>query len=158
MTILGTAGHRPQKGATPPLKLRLLAQQVLMERRPSLVIVGMAVGWDMAVAEACVDTGVPFTAAVPFEGQESRWPQPYQDQYWKLLGKAAKVVHVSPPGYSLEKMHKRNQWIADRMDSAVVLWDGFDDSGTADFVRRAQTLGIEPVNLWGRWQEFRHQL
>ena len=158
MSILGTAGHRPQKGAQPAHALRLLAQQVLMEKRPTQVITGMAVGWDMAVAQACIDTGTPFIAAVPFDGQEGRWPAQYQEQYRVLLTKAAKVVHVSPPEYSLAKMHKRNQWIVDRMDAAVVLWDGFEDSGTADFVRRAEAAGISPENLWGRWQDFRHQL
>lgn len=156
--ILGVAGHRPQKSGYDGHALRLFAQVILLELRPGQVITGMAQGWDQAVAQACVDTGIPFTAAVPFEGQESRWPDAAQTAYWSLLGFAAKVVYVSRPEYSLGKMHKRNQWIADRSDQAAVLWDGFDDSGTADFVYRIRARGIEPMSLWERWQDYRSQL
>lgn len=158
MTILGTSGHRPQKAGGNPLKLRLLAQLDLMQEQPSSLIVGMAVGWDQAMAQAAIDVGIPFTAAIPFEGHEDRWPMPIQEAYRELLKKAAKVVYVSPPGYDVEKMWKRNRWIVERMDRATVLWDGFEDSGTAHFVRHARLAGIEPTNLWDRWQEFRHQL
>lgn len=156
--ILGVAGHRPQKSGYDAHALRLFAQVVLLELQPAEVITGMAQGWDQAIAQACADVGLPFIAAIPFEGQESRWPAEAQDRYWTLLGYTTKVVHVSRPEYSLAKMHKRNQWIADRADRAAVLWDGFDDSGTADFVRRIRLRGIEPVNLWDRWQEYRSQL
>lgn len=158
MTILGTAGHRPQKAGGNQLRLRLLAQLTLMQDQPSSIITGMAVGWDQAMAQAAIDTGVPFTAALPFDGQEERWPEPIQATYRELLKKAAKVVYVSTPGYTVEKLYKRNRWIVEHMDRAVVLWDGFNDSGTGHFVLHARLAGIEPVNLWDRWQEFRHQL
>lgn len=155
MTILGTAGHRPHKGAQPAAALLLLAEEVLVTERPNSLVVGMATGWDMAMARAAFNLGIPYVAAVPFEGQESRWPDQVQAEYWSLLGGAAKVVHVSPPGFTVQKMHRRNQWIVDRIDRASVLWDGFDDSGTADFVRRARAAKIEPTNMWTRWQALR---
>jgi hypothetical protein len=34
----------------------------------------MARGWDLALAKAAVELGLPLFAAIPFVGQESRWP------------------------------------------------------------------------------------
>ena len=34
--------------------------------KPELVITGMAIGFDQAVALACLNTGTPFEAAIPF--------------------------------------------------------------------------------------------
>lgn len=149
--IIGVSGHRPQKLGGSDFDLMLLAQRVLMRERPDSVITGMATGWDQAVAKACHGLGIPFTAAVPFEGQEHRWPSHVQVQYFTLLGQAAKVVHVSRPGYHPAKMDKRNQWIVDHADRMVVLYDGMGDSGTADAVQRAERSGLEIVNCWREW-------
>lgn len=149
--ILGVAGHRPQKINTTHLKLRTFAQTVMAELRPAKVITGMAVGWDQACAEAAHDLGIPFIAAVPFEGQESRWPGPAQATYWWLLGQAAEVVHVSTPGYSVEKMYKRNRWVIGKSDKLAALYDGLNDSGTAHAVQFAERAGVPVIQLWDRW-------
>ena len=48
----------------------------LERARPDAVISGMALGWDQAVARATADLGIPWVAAITFEGQESKWPLP----------------------------------------------------------------------------------
>jgi len=153
--IIGTAGHRPQKTGGRPLDLLLLAQRAILRENPDSVITGMATGWDQAIARACFGLGIPYIAAVPFEGQESRWPDAVQMEYRSLLGGAAKVVYVSVPGYHPAKMAKRNQWIVDHSDKMLVLYDGMGDSGTADAVGRADLAGLVITNCWQEWLEAR---
>jgi len=99
MKLAGT-GHRPDKLGgwdVPAAHGRVidLGLAVLEQLEPSEVMSGMACGWDMALAEAAVMKGVPFVAAIPFEGQESRWSSFYQKQYRRLLGEASRVENVS---------------------------------------------------------------
>lgn len=150
MIICGT-GHRPDKlggyGPEATIKLIDLAKDWLGVHLPASVISGMALGWDSALAEAACQLEIPWTAAIPFEGQESRWPKQSQDIYKKTLMFAEKVVYVSEPGYAVWKMQKRNEWMVDNSDLVLALWDG-SDGGTANCVRYANKVGKEVVNLW----------
>ena len=149
--IIGVSGHRPQKTGGSDFDLMLLAQRAILREKPDSMVIGMATGWDQAVARACHSLGAPFTAAVPFEGQEHRWPDHVKAMYFALLQQAAKVVYVSTPGYHPAKMAKRNQWIVDHCDKMLVLYDGMGDSGTADAVERADRAGLEVTNCWQEW-------
>lgn len=98
--ILGVTGHRPPKLAASPecysdkvLKALIkLAVKHLRELQPSKVITGMALGWDTKIAIAALHLEIPVTAAVPFEGQESKWPEPSRVRYHKLLKKLNKMM------------------------------------------------------------------
>ena len=107
----------------------------------------MALGWDTAWAISALRLGVPLVAAVPFAGQESRWPPEARARYRALLAAAAEVVVVSPGGYSAEKMQIRNRWMVDRCDALVALWDG-GAGGTAGCVAYARSVGRPVFNLW----------
>lgn len=157
--IIGVTGHRPPKlgGYTPDAKIRLqrFASRWLTSKAvPDQVIVGMAQGWDTAVAQACDALGVPFIAAVPFEGQEGRWPDEAQAEYRRLLDKAVKVAYISPGPYSPELMQIRNEWMVDQSTEMAALWDGSQDGGTANCVRYIKQTEKPWTNLWDRWQSF----
>ena len=120
--IIAITGHRPGKGvgfdyAGPTAyQLAMFARQVVHtwttwpEDRQPLVRVGMALGWDMAIAQACVEFGVPYHAYVPFIGQASRWPTRSQDQHRALCEQATEVVLVSSARtFSAKLMHERNE-------------------------------------------------
>jgi hypothetical protein len=68
--VLAGTGHRPQRlGAPWPAsrdELERLAEDALRALRPSRVVSGVALGWDLALAAAAQRVGVPVTAAVPF--------------------------------------------------------------------------------------------
>lgn len=151
--IASFTGHRPDKlggyGTHEPLTA--LATWWLEALQPDTVISGMALGWDQAVAEAATRLGVPWCAAVPFEGQENRWPDASRAQYQRLLARAGSVVIVSPGGYSARKMHWRNEWMVDQSDLLCALWDG-SDGGTGACVRYAERVGRLWVNLWSEWR------
>jgi uncharacterized phage-like protein YoqJ len=159
MTIIAGTGHRPNKLAAHASlpKLHEFATTVLASKlKPTRVISGMAVGWDIALAEAALGLGIPLVAAVPFKGQESRWPQDVQRRYSTLLGLAAEVVYVSEPGYEAWKYQKRNEWMTDQCHVLLALWNG-SPGGTANCVRYAQKKGKKIVNVWDdleRWSAY----
>ena len=151
--IIAATGHRPDKlgGYSPRItnSLRLLAHRYIVQQRPAFVISGMALGWDQAVAGAALLAGVPLIAAVPFRGQESKWPEQSQLAYRELLAAAARIVEVCDPGYAVWKMQKRNEWMVDHCTRLMALWDG-SPGGTKNCIDYAE--GKIPIdNLWDQW-------
>ncbi len=123
-----------------------------LDLKPSAIISGMALGWDIAVARAALRLEIPLIAAVPFKGQESKWPWKAQVQYHAILKFASEVVIVSEGGYEAWKMKRRNRWIVDNSERLVALWDG-SDGGTAHCVEYANQVGRKQVvNVWGAWE------
>lgn len=153
--ILAATGHRPDKlgGFTPAVRMQLLkvAMAHLELRRPAAVISGMALGWDQAWAMAAATLNIPFIAAVPFAGQEAVWPAGSQDTYRVLLGLASEVVTVSQGGYTARKMQRRNEWMVDRADGIVALWDG-TFGGTHNCLLYAEKKAKPVRNLWSRYE------
>lgn len=154
MIICGT-GHRPNKlggyGMAADVRLVNLAEDWLEENRPDKVISGMALGWDTALACAAFNLDIPFIAAIPFEGQESRWPIESQKRFRTLLGVAEQVVYVCEPGYAPWKMQKRNEWMVDNCDRVLALWDG-SDGGTGNCIKYTNKVGKPIINLWENYE------
>ena len=158
MTTYAGTGHRPDKlgGYTPRAfgNLVIVARQWMKDLNdPNLCIIsGMALGWDQALAQAAVLLNVPFIAAVPFEGQQSKWPQASRVQYAKLLEKAESIHVVSDGGYSPYKMQKRNEWMVDQADGVVAMFNG-SQGGTYNCIEYAEETGKPITNLYTKWME-----
>jgi uncharacterized phage-like protein YoqJ len=153
VSVVGCAGHRPDKlwigdyaGHNPlnPLRawLKSRTRDKLQALRPIHAISGMAIGYDQDFAEVCIDMGVPFIAAVPFEGQERRWPPTAQQHYRKLLRLAYEVVVVCEGGYERWKMQARNEWVVDHSSDLVAAFDG-SQGGTANTINYANKVRCE---------------
>lgn len=143
--ILAVTGHRPDKlGGYGPSEtqtdVRNAIRNALHIYKPSLVITGMALGVDQWMAETCIEVGIPFLAAVPFPGQEFRWPTESQDRYWELLKKAARVHICSPGPYSAKRLQDRNEWMVDHSQMLLAVWDG-SPGGTANCISYARRVG-----------------
>lgn len=151
--IIAATGHRPEKlgGYTNHVRLALggLATEYLSGAAPTKVISGMALGWDQAVTAAALALGIPVTAAIPFEGQESRWPPEAQARYRRLLAACSDVVVVSEIA-SVRAMQLRNEWMVDHAHKMVALWDG-SFGGTHNCIVYARKWGRPIDNLWSRW-------
>lgn len=149
MIVAGT-GHRPNKlggyNNEAYLKLVEIAENWIKENKPTKVISGMAQGWDQALAQAAVNLGVPFIAAVPFEGQECKWSEKGRKYYHRLLSKAELVEYVCEEGYAPQKMQIRNQWMVNKCDMILAMWDG-TSGGTANCLKYAYSQQKEVVNL-----------
>ena len=155
--VIAGTGHRPDKlggyDAAIAQRLIALARAALMKYQPDEVISGMALGWDTALALAAIDLGVPLTAAVPFDGQESRWRMEQQRQFHAILERATSVVIVKPGGYAVWKMQARNEWMVDRATKLLSLWNG-SAGGTANCVEYAIARGVPIANLWSTWSKY----
>lgn len=159
---LAVTGHRPEKLAFNGLRayskemdtlLYYFAKDHLTKQNPDIVISGMALGWDIAMADAAIALDIPVAAAVPFEGQEKKWPTSSQKRYHAILKKCQVVQIVSPGDYSAVKMDLRNQWMVNHCDRLLALHDG-SFGGTNNCVRFAGHKGIQIVNVWEDWLEF----
>jgi len=152
--VFCATGHRPDKLGGHDTQvldgLVRLAEAYLIHESPDAVISGVALGWDTAWAIAALRLGIDLTAAVPFEGQESRWPEQSQKRYRKILSKAKRVEIVSEGGYSARAMQKRNEWMVDSSHRVVALWDG-SSGGTGNCIRYAKSRNAEIDVLWDCW-------
>ena len=154
LTVSGT-GHRLDKlGGYATWAYNLLVQlavMILSALKPKKVISGMAIGWDQALAEAAVRLGIPLIAAIPFKGQESRWPKESQKKYHELLAQAAEVVDTSNgQSYHPRLMQVRNEWMVDNSDLVVALFDG-TKGGTYNCVKYAKRKGARIKNYYRQW-------
>lgn len=152
-TLAGT-GHRPDKlgGYTDQVYqlLRTIATEALRIHRPDVVISGMAMGWDMALAATALDLRIPLVAAIPFHGQEAQWPSRVQLFYTHLLAKADALVVTSKGEYAAHKMQTRNRWMVENCSKVLALYDG-SGGGTANCVKYAWKMKRPVVHLWPEW-------
>lgn len=156
--ILAGTGHRPDKlgGYYAPARCRLqdFAMHILPKYRPDIVISGMALGWDTALAYAAYSHKIPVHAYIPFKGQETRWPQGDRQTYRDFLDRAEKVVVCSDGEYVVWKMQERNKQMVDNATAVLALWNG-TSGGTANCVDYASKKGVEIINVWDEWCEYR---
>jgi uncharacterized phage-like protein YoqJ len=154
--IIGFTGHRPDRlggyGSVVTDRLLWLAICYLEQERPVKVISGMALGWDLAVAEAAVYLDIPFIAAVPFPCQDAKWNPEDALRYRHLLNKA-QFMYVHAQTYSLRHLFERNHWIVDNCTQLAALWDGRKKGGTWDCVEYAMQR-YKPIDyLWNDFVE-----
>lgn len=159
--ILSTTGHRPTRIAAvmgaahfgPEIAdaLRLFARRQVIISNPDRMAIGMAVGWDTAVARACIDLTIPFVAYIPFLGQESRWPGRDQEMYRYLLTRAEAVI-VCAKHHLMVAYFERNEMMIDSSDELLAFYSG-SRGGTAHAVGYANGW-LKPVrNCWQDWIE-----
>jgi hypothetical protein len=154
MILCGT-GHRPGKlpgtySDQTHFAMILVATMALRHYKPAKVISGMAMGWDMALAQAAVDLMIPLVAAIPFKGQERHWRPQTRRVYLDLLDMASEKVLVSGGGYEAWKMQARNEWMVDRSDIVLALWNGEPGGGTWNCIQYAKSRGKPCFNCWER--------
>lgn len=152
--IIAATGHRPNKlgGYSPHAFNRLcdVARAYLMEKRPQGVISGLALGWDQAWAITALELSIPVHAAIPFEGQESQWPESSRLFWAGIVGECTSVTFVCEPGYAAWKMQKRNEWMVERCHRVAALWDG-SSGGTGNCIAFARDFPRPIDNLWDKF-------
>lgn len=159
--IVAVTGHRPDKlgGYDDETLARLTeyAMVVLEKIKPRLIITGMALGWDTAVALACVEMSIPFHAYIPGEWQPTAWKRnPAAQARWHdLCHKADRVVNCDPqnPGeYAAWKLQSRNEQMIDNAQLLLALWNG-SRGGTYNAVDYARKNGRAIIQLWSKWEK-----
>lgn len=164
--ILAGTGHRPSRlqigydrDSNKLLRAFLFEKLTEFQNKEAVdhIIVGMATGFDQAFGEAAVEAGIPFTAAVPFFGMESKWPESGQQRFFDLLGKAAKVHTVCEPGYDPAKFIARDHWMVDNANAVFALFSGEEKGGTWQTVKYARSKSIPVYSLWVSWLAFKER-
>jgi uncharacterized phage-like protein YoqJ len=150
--IISFTGHRPNKlgGFSLPNPTYIyVCQQIektLKELQPEKVISGMALGVDQWAANIAHKLNIPFIAAQPFLGQEKAWPESSQKTFHKLLKLASEVVIVCEGGYQPVKMQVRNEWMVNRCDTLIAIWDK-TPGGTGNCVNYAKSINREIIYI-----------
>lgn len=151
--IVAFTGHRPNKlggySVTNRIRARVIAATTtwLTEHRDDNelhCLTGMAQGFDQWAAYLCMVLGVPYTAVLPFSGQEALWPEPSRKWYRYLLEHASAIENLRPQGLehceAVYALNKRNEWMVDNCDLLLAAWDG-TDGGTGNCVAYAEKVG-----------------
>lgn len=120
----------------------------IVELGADCLLVGMAIGFDLAVAMAAYELGVPFVACIPFRGQEGRWSAREQARWAGALERSFGAVVVSPGGFTGGKMIVRNEMMVENSTGGLLaLWDG-TGGGTSHTVGVAGRRGVVVRNVW----------
>ena len=145
--IIAFTGHRPNKlggyrrQSLLGNKVKRSIYNFLLDKKDQYedlkIISGMALGVDQWAAQSAICLEIPFIAAIPFEGMETKWPKESQLTFHEILLQADDIVEISEPPFLAWKMHLRNRWMVNNCDELVAYWDG-SDGGTANCVNYAQ--------------------
>ena len=150
-------GHRPDKLYGYDLnhknytKLKKLLKDLLVDLGCTEAISGMALGVDTLYALAVLelrDEGYPIKlhCAIPCKNHCSAWSSASRKQYADILAKADKVVLVSDEEYKPWLMQKRNEYMVDRADKVIAVWNG-TSGGTANCVKYAKAEGKHIIRI-----------
>ena len=147
-TSVAFTGHRTYRGGAADALRRML--EAFYDRGFRTFLSGMAVGFDLAAAEAVLEmgrrrAGVRLVAAVPFRGQENRFSPADRERFRRVLAAADAVEELSPV-YHRGCYAVRNNYLVDHASLLVAWYDG-SPGGTRHTVSRALRRGLEFVNL-----------
>lgn len=141
-------GHRSYRGEA-DAPLRELLRRLYGDGFRSFFS-GMAVGFDLAAAEAVLELKAEFpdvrlVCVLPFEGQERRFPETARTRYRRVLAEADERIVVCPE-YRPECYRLRNDRLVAEASLLVAWYDG-SPGGTGYTVRRAERTGIPVEHL-----------
>lgn len=146
VNIVGFTGHRTLKHPIPIIKAAI--KEKLLQVEADVVITGMALGFDLLVAEVCIENNIPFVAAIPCRGQTRLWPKQEVEKYRKLIEKAYKYTIVTPGEFQAWKLFERNKWIVNRSNIIIAYWDGVPQGGTHHCYKYAQEKNKPKENMF----------
>ena len=111
---------------------------------------GMATGADMYWGEAVVALrderpDVVLEAAIPYAGQEARWPAGWRRRYFRLAEECDKLT-VLHRAYTPECMMDRNRYMVDQSRLLVAAYNGAP-GGTRSTMLYAMRQGVEIIEL-----------
>lgn len=148
--IYAATGHR-DCGGTDEQLVAFATAQLRASPAPEYLISGMALGWDMAIAEAALALDIPLWCAIPFWAQPSKWPNTQFARWFAIRKRAARVDYIAP-SYSLAAFQSRNEFMVDRCDLLLALWNG-KPGGTGNCVQYAKRTkpNLPAQNFWPEW-------
>lgn len=144
--IVGVTGHRRLEHDED--RIREIFREKLHQYEAEAVVTGMALGFDMLVAEVAAEEGIPYVAAVPCMGQTSSWSKEQKERWRRLIDGAYKVKLVSPGKFEIWKLFERNRWIVKRSTLMLSYWNGLPKGGTYQCIEYAKKMERPHENLF----------
>lgn len=162
MTIkyVGFTGHRETENQFETATTLASAIERALRAGASWLACGGCPGWDksfMSHAIACRDyedqlhaRDLWVGAFIPFPAYWEQWPIGGLEKKLDFIGT------VNQGGYSVWKMHARNQFIVDSSDVMIAVYDGRKKGGTYQTLKYARKVGvpiywISPSDGAGKW-------
>ncbi len=147
-TCVAFTGHRTYRDEARAALSRTLEELYVRGFRTFLS--GMAVGFDLAAAEAVLElrarhSDVRLVAAIPFQGQDRHFRAAERDRYLRILAQADDAETLAP-AYSRGCYALRNDFLVDHARVVVAWYDG-SPGGTRYTVERALRRNRELHNL-----------
>jgi ribonuclease HI len=136
--LIAVTGHRPPElggyGDNPVSRgVRERLTEILSAKKTlhpdAVVLTGLGLGAEQLAAEAAAEARLPYVAVLAFPDQESVWPEASQRSFRELLERAERTVQLgskrpATPQQAGAALARRDAWMADQADEAVVVWDG----------------------------------
>lgn len=146
--IIAVTGHRPDKLWGYDLKyhkykeLSNLMINFLKENDATHCISAMALGVDIVFAISVlklkkVNPNLILECAIPCLNQQCKWNKEDQELYQRILNRADIITYVSNEHYKPWLMQKRNEYMVDKCDKLLAIWDG-SKGGTGNCVGYAK--------------------
>lgn len=145
-------GHRPNKlsGYDPKDNKELLWRlhneivRHIEENSVDTFINGLALGIDQWAARIVIKlrqtkySHIKLISAVPCKNHSSKWIKQSQVDWQEIVDLSDEVVYVSEDEYKPYLMQKRNEWMVNKSEYVIAVWDG-TDGGTGNCVKYAQS-------------------
>lgn len=153
-------GHRPSKlkGYEPIQNKELLWE--IQRQTVSLIedfgvttfINGLALGVDLWSAKIVIKLKekyphIKLISAIPCKNNPKKWNKQSQDLWQEVVDKSDEVVLVTDEEYKPYLMQIRNQWMVDRSDYVICVWDG-SKGGTGNCINYAQKQNKQIIRIW----------
>lgn len=114
------------------------------------LVTGMALGTDQMFAYHGITISrtdefkdsLTVEAAIPFKGQESKWNQNSQKLYWKLVDACQEKKIVSDGGFTPRSMQVRNEYMVNKANILLSVYDGKSFGGTKNCIDYAKRKGV----------------
>lgn len=141
-TTVAFTGHRSYRGEAQEALLNTISELYAQGYRTFMS--GMAVGFDLAAAEAVITlrrglTALRLVAVVPFDGQQQRFCAKDKLRFEAVLRQADEVVVLSSV-YHSGVYRVRNDYLVDHASVVVACYDG-SPGGTRYTLQRAERSG-----------------
>lgn len=135
--------------------LRELVENLIADHGFNYFISGCAIGADLDFAEICLDlrdTKYPHIVvegAIPCDGQELKWSAADKKRYARVMERLNERHYVSHE-YSTDCFQKRNEYMVDRSEVVIAVWNNEMKGGTWNTMQYAfeKDIDIEYIFLW----------
>ncbi len=154
--MIAFTGHRDYDADQNYQRLYNLVAEIAAVENDVTFLSGMAVGFDLAAAEAIIDLRkiyctVQLKCVIPFDGQTKYFSEEDRYRYERVLDQADEIETLEYE-YSNLVYLRRNDFLVDNADMIIAYYDRSSKGGTAYTIRRARRAKLPIENIYPNQQ------